>query len=453
MLVVLRSIQFRISIAALATIMALVAMPSRGYCEEMISVSVSSEPPLPPAIQDELVDIFHDTLTDVLFYSGEGNELLSSDPVKVADAIRIGINIVIEPRGYTVAHLVLELEETPVAADFLVHPAYWTPEDPRAVTAVEVTLSDHGLAHYWVDRFAARIHANELVLIEAYGDHLLGLPSQALDQDWALGIVAPGLADTSPAHALFPSFDISHSIILGPTAQVVLELTPRGDLVELIRPRMYSRTLYNMILDRLRERLVAEADLLVGMPRSEVEQAANEIAQIIQSAIERDPLANQFNAYASVELAMLPDEPVALVDARVESRSFDLELETFVDFGNESRDSSEVQARFGVLFGRGAELFVNLNFFTNDSTLETDIGFGLLPTVDTFVAVGYDLERESPKYFFEQGISTGLQLRGEIFEDDSLNEFGLTYQFQQYLSGGFYTNGDNEYWARAIFTL
>jgi len=99
------------------------------------------------------------------------------------------------------------------------------------------------------------------------------------------------------------------------------------------------------------------------------------------------------------------------------------------------------------------EVFVNLNFFTNDNTLETDVALGFRPGRGTFTGFGYDLEREAGKYFFEQEISRGLVLRGEIFEDDQFNEFGMTYQFQQYLSGGFYTNGDNEFWARAIFTL
>jgi hypothetical protein len=128
-------------------------------------------------------------------------------------------------------------------------------------------------------------------------------------------------------------------------------------------------------------------------------------------------------------------------------------LENFIDFGNESRDSAEVQSRFGVLLARGIEVFVNLNYFTNDSTLETDIALGLRPARGTFAAVGYDVEREGMKYFFEQRLNPGLMLRSEIFEDDALNEFGMTYQFQQYVSGGVFTNGDNEYWVRAIFTL
>ena len=150
---------------------------------------------------------------------------------------------------------------------------------------------------------------------------------------------------------------------------------------------------------------------------------------------------------------MLPDEPVLRIDVIVESRLYDLQLETFVDFGNEYHDSAEIQARFGLLAARGIEALVNLNFFTNDLTLETDVALGLRPASGTFVAIGYDLERESPKYFFEQEFTTGLILRGEIFEHDLLNEFGACYQFQQYLSVGMFTNGDNEYWVRAIFKL
>jgi hypothetical protein len=158
-------------------------------------------------------------------------------------------------------------------------------------------------------------------------------------------------------------------------------------------------------------------------------------------------------AYASIRITIPENEPVAVIDAVVESEVYDLELETFVDFGNESRDSAEVQGRIGVLLARGIEVFANLNYFTNDNTLETDIALGLAPVREVFLAVGYDLERDAPKYFFGLDVAPGLRLRGEIFEEDTLNEFGLTYQFQQYFSAGFFTNADNEFWVRAIFTL
>jgi hypothetical protein len=446
----------RISFIALSVIAALAAAlvtPRCAFGENLVEVSISGEPPLPMVIERELDDIFSGTLSDVLFGEGENSDLSSEDSIKLADAITLGINIVIEPRGYTVANLTLDLNSQPVHASFLVHPTGWTPDDPHAVTGVDVRLSDHGLTPFWVERFTGRIEEHDAELAGILGQSLLGLPARPVDETWALGLVMPEVLSSDPVREYFPDFDVSYSVDLGPTAVVNVELEAGNDLIELVRPRMYSRTLYNIILDRMRERLLTGVDLIQRMPRAELESAREEIARVFENMLTEDPVAKQFDAYASVEIALLPDEPVARVDAVIESRRYDLSSETFVDIGNESSDSAEVQSRFGYLFARGIEIFVNLNYFTNDSTLETDAALGLRPSREVFFAAGYDFERRAPKYFFAADVSTGLRVRGEIFEDDTLNEFGLTYQFQQYLSAGFYTNGNNEYWVRAIFAL
>jgi len=429
------------------------ALPQSAYAENAVDVRIESVPPMPAAVRTELEDIFSDTLAQVLFEGDGAEQMRTLDGGQIAEAIRTGINIVIEPRGYSVAALDLQLDLIPVPANFLVHPVGWTSEDPHAVADVAAVLAPDMLDPFWIDRLTNRLRENEARVLQAYREHLLGLPAEAVDSEWALDLVTPGLIEGDPASDIFPGFAVTRTIDLGRTARVTIMLAPELDLIELVRPRMYSFTLYNIILDRFREVLLAEADFIEGMPRSEIDAAADEIESRLEEALTEDVLADQFRAYASVTVQTLPDTPVVMVDALVESRTFDLRLETFVDFGNESKDSSEVQARFGFLIARGIEAFVNLNYFTNDSTLETDLALGLRPTRGTFAAIAYDLEREGPKYFFEQEISPGFHFRGEIFQDDALNELGVTYQFQQYLSAGMYTNGDNEYWMRAIFAL
>ena len=437
--------------AILIGLLLLCAAPA-AHAEGLVDVRITGEPPLPQPISDELRDIFADTLSDVLFAEDVTPEQMSANSSEIAEAIRTGANVLIEPRGYTVAALTLDFAASPVIAEFLVHPVGWTPENPASVVDVDVSLGA-GLDSFWIEKFGGRIDENKAMFRDAYRPCLVGLPVYASNRDWALDIVLPALAAADPSPSIFPDFEIQRNVEIGPVATVIITLVPKGDIVELIRPRMYSQTLYNIILDRLRERLLAETDFIEGMPRAEIDAADDEIAAHLEEALERDPLMEQFHAYASVTVVTLPLEPVARVDATVESLSYHLWLETFVDFGNEARDSAEVQSRFGVLLARGLEVFVNLNYFTNDSTLETDLAFGLRPARGTFAAIAYDLEREAPKYFVEQQLDPGLMLRGEIFEDDALNEFGITYHFQQYLSGGVYTNGDNEYWVRAIFTL
>jgi len=440
-------------VAAALAMLAVCLVPSQVCAQDLIDVKIESEPALPGLVAAELKDIFTDTLTSVLFEGEERDGILGSDPDVVAEAIRTGINIVIEPKGYTVAHLDLEFQSTPVTAVFAVHPEGWTAEDPHAVTGVDVELDRGELGDFWMQRFSRRLAENEPRLLEVYRRFLVGLPSNPIDRQWAVGIVMAALEEADPLPNVFPDFRIERSIELGAVAKITVTLEPEKDLIELIRPRMYSSTLYNVILDRMRERLLAEADFMVGMPRSEIEGAADEIAGVLSEAIEEDAMAKQLRANASISVETLESQPIVRIDAVVDSNLCDLWLETFVDFGNESRDSSEVQSRMGVLLTRGVEVFVNLNYFTNDSTLQTDVALGFRPVRGTFAAVGYDLDRKAMKYFVEQEISPGFRLRGEIFEDDSLNEFGMTYQFQQYLSAGIYTNGDNEYWVRSIFAL
>lgn len=450
----LSALHFKVTALLVLSLFAFVCYPLSLNAEETVRVRITLNPSAPAPLLDELIDIFTDTLTQVLTEDKVNGALSTLDPAVIADGIKTGLNVLLQPKGFWVSNLTLDFDSTPVTADITIYPVGWTEQDPQVTDSVVIHLDDTGLDPFWLDRMNARLAENETRLKNYYNIYLLNLPLNAIDRDWLLGLVLPDLVQTDPAPDIFIGFSVSHTIdISNPEAMLTLHLEPDTRVIELIRTRMYSHTLYNMILDRFRELVFAEAGMIRGMPISLVEDSLDELAEHLITAIENHELADIFNAYTSVVLEVLPDAPVLRIDVIVESRLFDLQLETFVDFGNEYHDSAEIQARFGLLAARGIEALVNLNFFTNDLTLETDVALGLRPARGTFVAIGYDLERESPKYFFEQEFSTGLILRGEIFEHDTLNEFGICYQFQQYLSVGMFSNGDNDYWVRAIFKL
>ena len=423
-----------------------------------VEVFIFSSPPMPAPVEEELQALFLSTLSEVLVSEDQPRNILESNIEEIAEAIRDGVNIVIEPRGYYVYQLGLTSAEDSIQADFYVHPYGWTSEDPHAVTMVDLVISEEAQSDFWLDQFNRRLEANQRVdgptILQILESRLIGLPVYAQLDDWALNLVLNDQIVTDLLQPLYPSCDIDWSVELGPTAIITLNLSYSRNVIELIRPRMYSNTLYNAILDRFRERLLVEADdLLIGLPREEIAPASDEIEERLAEALDRDKMAGHLNTYSKVNITLPEEEPVVVVDAQIESKSYDMVLETFVDFGNEANDSTEVQARFGLLLERQFEIFTNLNYFTNDSTLNTDIGFGIRPTGTTFVAFGYDLKDEETKYFLTHDFARGFELRGEVFEDETKNEFGLTYQFQQYLSGGFFTNADNEYWMRAIFSL
>lgn len=419
-----------------------------------IKVVIIAKPEIPEFVEAELKSILTGTLEDVLFDDEDSTLVKEENAGEIAEAIRTGINILIEPRGFTVAELKLDFSKKPVSAIFTVHPVNWKEDDPHAVKDVEIELEPDGLQEFWLQRFRLQLEEKNLELKARFAPILVGLPVKPLDEDWLLSLVMPVIRESDALTELFQDFEIDYDINLDLTAVVKITLKPKGALVELVRPRMYSRTIPNIVLDRFRERLISYADILEKMPKSQIALAENEIETLITQMLKGDNLAKELNAHIVIEIEVLENSPVALVTASVESETYDISLETFIDFGNESRDSTEVQARIGFIFVRGAEVFVNFNFFTNDNTLETDYCVGLMPGRSTFIAGGYDTKRSRSKFFIEQKISEGLKLRGEIFEEDNdFNEFGITYQFQQYLSMGIFTNGTNEFWLRGIIEL
>jgi len=442
-------IRFRL---LLVLVIVIFAVPSAAHAElSMDNVEIEFVPGYPAPVEAELHNILYTTIHRVLGDELTSGELMESS-AEYANAIMGGLNIILESKGYTVSGLEFITDGDEINVAIVVHSAGWTEDDSRSVEEVEISF-DESIPQFWVQSYSERMEPEREAVYGTYTEFLKGLPLGTWDTSLTLDLVTDELDEADPLHEIFPSYDVTRTIELGSVTVVTIHMAPVDEVVELIRPRMYSLTLYNVILERLSERVVAEARFLEGIPKAEVEKEAEKVAERIGQAIEGDILARRLNANASVTVVVLPDEPVARIDCVVESETYDLQLETMVDFGNEARDSAEIQARFGLLFARGIEFFVNLNLFTNDSTLETDLAIGLRPTRRTFAAIGYDLDREATKYFFEQELATGLLLRGEIFEEDSLNEFGVTYHFQQYLSGGLFTNGNNEYWIRAIFEL
>jgi len=455
MIVRAKSRRIRFTAGIFAIFLALlfsVSLPVKVLANEHLELTIIEIPPQPQPVSDVLEDLLTDTLDAVLIDSDNSVDLRQSDPAEVAEAIRTGINIVIEPKGYNISSLVLELDASPIKADFTVTPIGWSEIDPRAVTGVVLELDPGNLDAFWLERISERLR-NGPDELAVYKEYLLGLPTHAVDRDWALQIVMPFIYGEDPVQTTLPAYTVSYDITIDDTAVVILTFEPKDDVIERIRPRMYSMTLLNVFLDRFRETLLVEADFIEGIPVSEIGPASEGIAARLAAAIESDILAKDLNAYASVQIQVLENENVLLVDVLVESRTYDIILEAYMDFGDESSDSSEIDGRLGYLLSRGVEVFINLNYFTNDSTLETDIALGMRPQRGSFFGIGYDIDREFWKYFIKQELYPGLEIRAEVFEDDNLNEFGMIYQFQQYFAAGAFTNGDNEFWARAIFAL
>ncbi|HEX9744912.1 MAG TPA: hypothetical protein VGB30_05745 [bacterium] len=449
----------RVNVLSLAILLLVLSNPyNSDAIGADISVTIFSTPGIPRAVEAELKSLFEETLIEVLEDIGQSNVELDQNLPEIADAIKSGINLVIEPRGYSVYNLDLIVAPESLQADFYVHPYGWTETDPHAVSEIEINLSEEGLNQFWYEEYLVRLDNFRGDLESNLYDSLIGLPTFASLPDWSRDLTINSALHTAWEaeyfKQIFPCCDVSVDYIISRAATVTVTVIPRDEPVEIVRPRMYSHTLYNVILDRFRERIVAEADrIMIGMPKSEIDNASEEIESRLVEVIDNDALAKTLNAYSKVNINVLAEEPGVQVDAIIESGSYHMSLETFVDFGNETSDSSEVQARLGFLLSKWVEVLANLNFYTNDSELYSDVAIGVWPSSGTFLALGYDVRRDDAKYFIEHSISNEIKIRGEIFEEKEMSEYGLTYQFQQYLSGGVFTNGNSEFWVRAIFSL
>jgi hypothetical protein len=136
-----------------------------------------------------------------------------------------------------------------------------------------------------------------------------------------------------------------------------------------------------------------------------------------------------------------------------ESRTFHLNAEAIVDIGND-KAPAEFESHIGVMIGGYFECFVHLNFFPDDVRFNPDIGVGLLPVQNTFIAAGWDTADNIWKLYVEQQISPYVRLEIEAFDgDEGQDQYGIVYKPFQSVAFGIFSDGDDDYWLRASFAF
>lgn len=429
------------------------AEPEEGPIREIL-LTIAFEPPAPEPIQDSLYSVISATLQDVLIDQQPGGvSTLRRHKEQVSLALKEGLNVVLEPKGFSVRVIDLDIAYS-TTAEIEIVPAGGAQSEPGpVVTALVIELSLDEIHEIWRPVF---IHNLEAVRDDAesyYSKYILGLPLAVSDKSFIFNAINPHINNTEPLKDAFPYYSIRNDLDIAGTSLLTVSLSDPENPIRRLRVRMAGDTIPNFVLDRLREAITSESDVVVGMPRDLAQANLDMIGEYFASLVESEEAAEFFDAEAKVRFRYDDEDDSLIAICEVRSGIYDLNLRGYIDFGLEDADSSEVEGRFGYFVNRHFELMFVLNLFTNDMTLEPDVLLGWRPKEGTFIAGGYDLEAKGRKFFFSQNLGENFFCEGEIFAEDDRNQFGILYRFHQYFSGGLYATGDGDYWFRATFRL
>jgi hypothetical protein len=421
---------------------------------EVIRLDLSSRPDFPEAVMSSLHSVIFATLEDVLLKKQtHGIGSLKRHIDEVSTALREGLNVVLEPKGFTVNEVKLDIDyETDVSIGIL--PAGGTGGEPGPVcNDIEMVLLDGNTPDFWDLIFLEDLDSLRVEAETYYSRYLINLPLVVTDERFIIESIRPYTENPEFINSAFPDYSPGVSIEFGATSIVNIILETPENPVRRLRVRMSGDTVPNVVLDQLRDAITSRSDIVVGLPKALVMANLDAIGEHFASLVENDKSSGFFAAEAKVRFDYEDEDNSLIAICEVRSTIYDVNLRGYIDFGLEDADSSEVEGRVGYFFSPEIEIMVVLNLYTNDMTLEPDALLGWRPREGSFFAGGYDFEARNSKFFFSQKLGENIFAEGEIFAENDRSQFGLLYRFHQYFSGGLYGTGDGDYWFRTTFRL
>jgi hypothetical protein len=398
-----------------------------------VRLDLTASVDFPEPIMDGLHSVIFATLDDVLLKRQTHSiNSLNKHASEVSDAIREGLNVVLEPKGFTVSEVALEAGvETTVKIEIM--PAGGVSGEPGPVcTGVEIELLRGHASDFW-DPILSRALESVRDKAEAYyARYLVNIPLVVTDESFILNAIAPYTGDTTIIGAAFPDYTPVIDVEPGAISKVNVALDAPSNPVQRLRVRMSGDTIPNVVLDELRDAITSRSETVVGMPKSLVMASVDDIGAHFANLVETDPDARFFDAKAKVRFDFDDEDNSLIAMCEVRSRIYDVNLRGYIDFGLEDADSSEVEGRVGYFFAPEIEIMVVLNLYTNDMTLEPDALLGWRPREGSFFAGGYDIEAKGSKFFISQELGENIFAEAEIFAENDRSQYGLLYRFHQY---------------------
>ncbi|MBU1024151.1 hypothetical protein KKB99_07710 [bacterium] len=358
-----------------------------------------------------------------------------------------GLNIVFEPKGYQIESLKLSLAEKTEAV-FVVIPY------GASVSDVTLQIDTRSFHPFWSDRFKSTFAKSEEKMTAGFTEFLVGLPVKAEEKDWAFNLLSENVLDTENLESLFPDMYIEIDIQINETAVVNISINPSEPVAKTLRVRAYSRSMFQLVLDPIKELVSSHSNIVVGIPLSWLEKSKSEIEDAFCRIIAEDPLSRKLQLSSTCNLYFMERDPnAAFLEVKTESKTWNFQAEAMIDIGNDEAPD-EFESHTGFMLGDTFECFMVLNFFPDDIRFRPEIGLGLHPLKDTFLAAAWDINESAGKFYFRQYLSRDTRIEAEVFSENAgQDQYGFVYKPFQFVSFGAFTDGDDDYWLRAAFAF
>jgi hypothetical protein len=413
-----------------------------------INVNCDYTVQVPDAVKARLEKTLDQTLRRILIEKDDSTiENYGNVKDSIESSIIEGLNIAFEPKGYMVESLDLTFGNT-TDADFVVRPY------KRYVKDVSIILDTANFHPFWQDLFNRRFNDISDRYMEACNPLLIGLPVDAEDQDWAFNLVKDDVQSISILSDSFHDMMVEESFDIEETATLSIAMTPKTPVIKTLRVRAYSQSMFQLVLDPIKELVSSQSNIIVGMPLSWLESSHSDIEKEFCRIIENDSISRKFSLETTCRLYFQEKYPdSAFIEIKTESTKWFVGAKAMVDVGN-NQTPDEFEAHLGMMLGRSFELFTQLNFFPDDVRFRTDIGAGLHLLPGNYIGGGWDINESGGKMFFHQYITRDMRIEAEIFsEDKDQDQYGFVYKPFQFVSFGIFSDGDDDYWLRAAFAF
>lgn len=404
--------------------------------------------PVPDAVKARLEKTLDQTLRRILIEKDDSTiENYMNVKESIESSIIEGLNIAFEPKGYIVESLNLTFGDT-TEADFVVRPY------KRYVKNISVILDMANFHPFWQDLFNRRFKDINDRYITACSPLLIGLPVDAEDQDWAFNLVRDDVQSISILSDSFHNMTVEESFDIEETTTLGIAMTPKTPVIKTLRVRAYSQSMFQLVLDPIKELVSSQSNIIVGMPLSWLESSHSDIEQEFCRIIENDSISRKFSLNTTCRLYFLEKYPEsAFIEIKTESTRWFVGAKAMVDVGN-NETPDEFEAHLGMMMGDSFEIFTQLNFFPDDVRFRTDIGGGLHLIPGNFVGWGWDVNESGGKMYFHQYITRDMRIEAEVFsENKDQDQYGFVYKPFQFVSFGVFSDGDDDYWLRAAFAF
>lgn len=273
---------------------------------------------------------------------------------------------------------------------------------------------------------------------------LIGLPVDALD--WANGAVKSVLENELEERV--PEFYPHIVIHGGPETDVTVYMLPKLPVVRNVRVAIKGDDVPKVIFLSARNQLERTYAGLAGLPVAFVRRHERDIAEALQSDVQRQWVVKNYGLHVTPSLSLGED---TAIDLTSQTAFYDIRGGAYIDAGRDhsSDDDTALMAQVGRKIGSHHEVYGAVKFML--SSLDWNFMPGYFYRFRSGTQAGYQFESldDSQHLWLRQPLGGRWTLRynRDLTHDDS--EVGLHYRVDDYV-GLEYIVSDHDAWLRII---